>query len=282
MHIGSKKQELLKKSWLLFMQAANDSLSLYDRDLNLIEINEAAVGMFPKGTLREDILGRNLSDLISDLVERGHFQRFKEVFETGEPLFLENAVPPREFGEDRHFDLKVLKVGDCLGIIATDVTDIKRTDQILHRRETDLRLKTRVLEEVNTALKVLLRQRESDREELGDSILANVRKLVLPCLDRLKQSRLTESQRTDLGLLEENLKNIVSPFISRLTEKFIHLTPTEIMVADLVRQGKTSKEIASVADSSLRSIEFHRSNLRSKLGLRNRKTNLRTYLLSLE
>ena len=277
-----RNSELLRECWLLFMQSANDSLSLYDSELNLIEINEAGLRMFPEGTTKEDVMGKNLSILVSDVIERGNDHRFKKVFETGEPIFLKDLIPPDKFGEDRHFELKVLKVGDYLGIIAKDITDFKRTDNVLQKRETDLEAKTKILEDLNTTLKVLLKQREADREELERIFLLNVKELILPYLEKLRHSELTESQKTYLGVLEENLRDIISPFTQRLNIQFSHLTPSEIMVANLIKQGRTSKEIANISNSSLRAIEFHRSNLRKKLGIQNHKTNLRTYLLSLE
>jgi hypothetical protein len=188
-------------------------------------------------------------------MERGDYDRFREVLETGEPLIVRYTNPPKEFGRDRRLDLKVLKVGDSLGMVATDITHLKE-------RETDLRASQEVLEELNIALKVLLRQRDADKEELGAGVLANVRGLIRPHLERLRQSRLSQTQRTDLDLLEESLNNLISPFMNRLTHRYLDLTPSEIMVADLVRQGWTSKEIAGITSSSLRAVEFHRSNLR--------------------
>lgn len=58
-------------------------------------------------------------------------------------------------------------------------------------------------------------------------------------------------------------------------------TPAEIQVADLIKAGKTSKDIASVLNISPRSVFFHRNNIRKKLHLHKTNTNLRTFLLSL-
>jgi len=135
---------------------------------------------------------------------------------------------------------------------------------------------------VNTALRVLLKQREEDRRELGEGVLANVRELIRPYLARLKQGRLPPVQRALVDILESNLESIVSPFVSRLSGHHRGLTPTEIRVANLVREGKTNKEIAALLTISRNTVLFHRHNLRSKLGLRNTKRNLRTFLLSVE
>ncbi len=158
------------------------------------------------------------------------------------------------------------------------------TRDITHRKEAEkaLTMKSRSLEEVNTALKVLLEQREKDKNELEENILFNVKKLIQPYLDSLKQRQLDDEQRTYLDIIETNLKNIISPFAKKLTSIHEKLTPQEIKVADFIRDGKTVKEIGQALGVSDNAINVHRQHIRNKLGLNNQKINLRTYLLSLE
>lgn len=134
------------------------------------------------------------------------------------------------------------------------------------------------LHEANVALKVLLKQREHDRTELEDSLGENVRHLIFPYLGRLKETRLTESQRFYVEMVDANLQEITAPFVRRLSGRFPVLTATEIRVADLIRQGKTSKEIAAMLGSSERAILFHRQSIRRKLGISQQKVNLQSYL----
>jgi PAS domain S-box-containing protein len=161
-----------------------------------------------------------------------------------------------------------------------EVEERKRVEQALRKREVELQGQSQHLEEVNTALKVLLKQREDDKKEVADNVLANVKEFVNPYLERLKNSRLTTQQQTLLGILASNLNNIISPFIGRLSAQYAGLTPMEIRVANLVKEGRTNKEIAEILCLSKNTILFHRFNLRRKLGLKNRKANLRSYLLT--
>ena len=85
-----------------------------------------------------------------------------------------------------------------------------------------------------------------------------------------------------LCILESNLNDIVSPFLHRISTKYLNLTPGEIQVANLVRQGKSSKEIADLLNLSVRTIEAYRDSIRKKMGLKNKKANLRTHLLSFQ
>jgi len=133
---------------------------------------------------------------------------------------------------------------------------------------------------VNTALKVLLKQREEDKRELEEKILANVKEILLPYVDKLKRTKLDEHQLANLNVIETNLNNIISPFIRSLTAKYLDLTPREVQVATLVKEGKTTKEIAELLHSSTAAVDFHRNNIRVKLGLKNKKANLRTHLMS--
>jgi len=163
-----------------------------------------------------------------------------------------------------------------------EVEERKRAEKALRKREKELRAQSHHLEEVNTALRVLLKQREEDKKELGEVVLKNVQELVGPYLQRVINGRLNTQQRTLLRILETNLNNIVSPFVDKLTSGLIHLTPVEIRVASLVKEGKTNKEIAEVLLVSKNTILFHRHNIRSKLGIKNKKINLRAHLLAME
>ncbi len=163
-----------------------------------------------------------------------------------------------------------------------EIEERKRIEKSLLKRERELEAQSHHLEEVNTALRVLLKQREMDRHELGENVLVNVRELVAPYLERLKKSRLVTEQTTLVSILESNLNNIISPFISKLSSKFFNLTPMEIRVANLVKEGRTNKEIAIILFISKNTVLFHRHNIRTKLDLKNKKINLASHLLSFD
>ena len=150
------------------------------------------------------------------------------------------------------------------------------------RAEAALRAQSSYLEEVNTALQVLLKKREEDKHEMQENVLSNVKELVSPYLVRLKRGHLEPHQETMLEILQSNLDNIISPFTSKLSSRYHNFTPTEIRVANLIKEGKTNKEIAELLLISKNTVLFHRHHIRTKLGLKNKKINLRTHLLSYE
>ena len=89
-------------------------------------------------------------------------------------------------------------------------------------------------------------------------------------------------QKAFLDVLESNIEQLTSSFSRGLSIKYLDITPAEVQVANLVKLGKSTKEIAELLSLSSRTIDTHRENIRKKLGINQRKTNLRTFLLSIQ
>jgi len=158
----------------------------------------------------------------------------------------------------------------------------RKTEGTLRKKERELKVNARNLKEANTALKVLLRHRDVDKVEFEEKILFNVKELIEPYLEKIKKTRLNRNQNALLDILESNLKDIISPFSRRMSSKFLSLTPKEIKIANLIKHGKTTKEIAALMTVSNRTIDTHRKNLRAKLGIGKKRANLMTHLLSIQ
>ena len=127
----------------------------------------------------------------------------------------------------------------------------------------------------------MLQQREVDRIELEEKVLVNVKRLIMPYFEKIKRRQLDAKQKAYVDILESNLNEIVSPFARSLSSKFLRLSPTELEVSNLVQQGKNTKEIAAIMSLAESTIDFHRNNVREKLGVKNKKISLKTYLSSL-
>ena len=163
-----------------------------------------------------------------------------------------------------------------------EVQERRQIETVLKEKERELVRKAEHLEELNAALKVLLRKREQDKMEIEEKMCFSIEERIQPYLDRLKKTRLREIQKSLIEMIELNIQKMLSPFSCRLVSKFPSLTPKEIQVASLIRQGKTSKEIADVLCISHRTVETHRRNLRSKMRLKNTNCSLVSHILSLE
>lgn len=146
--------------------------------------------------------------------------------------------------------------------------------------QMELVLKSVHLDEINNALKFLRDQMKKDRIDSEIKIVSNVKQFVSPYIEKLALSRLDEQQKEWLSVIESNLNQIISPYIGSMPLK-VSLTPTELQVANLIKDGKTSKEVSNLLNLSTTTVDFHRNNIRSKLGLTNRKTSIRAHLLSM-
>jgi DNA-binding CsgD family transcriptional regulator len=129
--------------------------------------------------------------------------------------------------------------------------------------------------------RVLLKRREDDKTELEEKVICNVRELVLPYIENLKMTPIDSHQLNQLKILERNTSEIISPFLRTLSTKYPNLTPMEIKVINFIREGRTTKEMADMLNASARTVEVHRDNIRKKLGLRNKKANLKSHLMAL-
>ncbi|MBP1748986.1 MAG: multi-sensor signal transduction histidine kinase [Deltaproteobacteria bacterium] len=176
--------------------------------------------------------------------------------------------------------------------VATGINTRKRAEKALQKahdelefrvqeRTAELRSRTEQLNEYNMALKVLLDQRDKDRQDMEERFLLNVKQLVLPYLENLSGMSLGPRQKTLVSIARANLDQIVSPFLQNMHCQFSGFTPAELRVAGFIKDGRTVKEIANILGLSESGVNSHRQNIRKKLGLTDRKVNLRTRLQSL-
>jgi PAS domain S-box-containing protein len=197
------------------------------------------------------------------------------------------------FGQVKDFEVECRRPDGRRIWISTNVGAVRNEDErdlfyegtlveITERKkmEEEIRSKSQSIEETNAALRVLLKHREKDNAELEEKIVRNIRELVLPYIDRLKESK--SADRVLAEILEANLNDILTPFIRNMAAKYENFTPKEIQIADLMKKGKSTKEIAQVLCLSTRTVDVHRYKIRQKLGIKNKKINLQSYLLSLQ
>ena len=161
-------------------------------------------------------------------------------------------------------------------------TNLMLHAEIANRTRTaeQLQMKTDRLKELNTAMGVLLDKRNEDRFSAQEHIRVNLRQLVEPYLERLAVSGLNPTQRQLLDVIRMNIGEVVDAPLADVSEKYYILSPGELQVANLIRNGKTTKDIAQLLNISTRTVDSYRNSIRKKLGLQNRRVNLKTYLSS--
>ncbi len=164
-------------------------------------------------------------------------------------------------------------VAEHVGSIATRMA----TEQELKETNRQLTVERLALQEANTALRTVLGRIEDEKREIRRDIEANVEKVILPVLNALSL-RVPEQQRSYLDFLRTNLLDMTSPFVNELSRKYRSLTPTEIRVCKMIRDGLRTKEIAQIRGVSPATVSRHREHIRRKLGIANRAVNLTTHL----
>jgi PAS domain S-box-containing protein len=182
------------------------------------------------------------------------------------------------------------KIHSTIGTL-TDITDRKKAEKALikahnelekrvKQRTSELETKKKGLEELNTAMKILLNKREEDKTNIEKNVMTNVKKLIEPYVEKIKKTKLDDQQKALLSIVESNINEIVSPFTRTMSLKYLNLTSTEIRIANLIRKGSKTKDIAEIMKVSPKTVETHRKNIRRKIGLDGKRANLRSHLLS--
>ena len=281
-----RAQERLRESetwYRTLFETTGAATMILEEDTTISLVNREFVHQF--GYTRDETENRkSWTEFIApeDLDRMKEYHRLRRIDPEGPPKNYEFRFISKG-GEARNVYLTVDMIPGTRKSIASmvDITDLRRADETLKIRGRELENKTLELEELNAALRVLLKRREEDRNELEEKVLTNVKKLVLPYIDKLKKGPLDPMTRTGVLILESNLRDIIAPFSNKLSALHMNLTPRELQVASLIKEGKGSKEIAGFLNVSPSAVNICRHRIRHKLGLNNRKINLQTYLSQL-
>jgi PAS domain S-box-containing protein len=260
----------------LFERTANPIL-ITDTDGNYINGNNSALRFFQ--CTQDELLSKNILDFMPP-------DKKEQVLDIKKPIWRSGGSVETEYnihGNVKFMELTVTPTtwqgkNVILGI-GKDITKRKQAEEVLEKREMELEAKTSELEDLNAALRVLLKQREEDRNEFEQKVLSNVKVLILPHIEKLK-NHMDIKNMTYLNVLESNLKDIISPFAKKLSAQYLNLTNREVQVANLIKEGKTTKEIAAFLNVSDSAVNVYRYHIRRKLSL-TKKHNLRSYMSSI-
>ena len=292
---GEERFRESERKYRKLMKSIRDGVYTLDREGRFTFVNDVIVKRSRQ--TREWFLGRSYLGVIRPEDRDRVHENFKAVMR-GEQVPVYELAYPTASGDQLWVEVNTTALRDSTGIIgllgiSRDISDRKLAEECRERahekledrvkeRTAELKNRTQALEETNAALKVLLKRRDEDRMELEEKVVANVTELVEPYVAKLKQGRLDGKQTACVGIIESNLRDIISPLARKLSSKLFSLTPKELRVANLVKGERTTKEIADLMNISIKTVEYHRDNIRKKLGIKNEKVNLRSHLLSLQ
>jgi PAS domain S-box-containing protein len=288
---GPRKSE--EKFALAFQMSASGLAITTLEEGRYIDVNRSECLMC--GYRREELIGRTTFELGIWADPAAGWRMRRRLEKHGAVRNFEYRIR-RKSGEIRHglVSASIIETGGQRYILseAVDMTELKDAEQAMRKSRDELEQRvqertqalqrmTTELDEANTALRVMLRQCDQDRQELEENLLYNARRLILPYVRKLKRQHLSASSRNIVAVIESKINDLISPAAKALGHSGLGLTPMELRVADLIQQGSASKQIAALLGLSIRTIETHRKNVRTKLGLSNKKENLRGVLLSM-
>jgi len=191
-------------------------------------------------------------------------------------IFYLEERPPADEGPFLAEERALLDaLADQIGTIATRVS----AEMELQDINKQLSLERKALQESNAALRTVLTRIEEEKNEIYRNIKTNVDKVLMPILLALALE-IPQTQSKYVEMLKTNLEEITSQFVRHLSNSYHSLTPTEITICNMIRNGLRTKEIARTRGVSSATINRHRENIRRKLKITNNNVNLATYLQS--
>jgi DNA-binding CsgD family transcriptional regulator len=159
-------------------------------------------------------------------------------------------------------------------------------EEIQQRRdaESDLALANQILEakhaeltQRNVTLQQVLNRIEEEKSLLAFRIRSNIDRLVKPIVQAL-QDKANPIEKRQLRFLSSSLDQAAAPLSEKLHSAYAQLTPREVVVSNMVRDGLTSKQIGNFIGLSEATVRKHRRNIRKKLGIAGKPVNLSSYL----
>jgi len=268
-----KKLEQSEQKFRNIVNVLPQFVAYTDKNLKYRFINETYEKKF--GIQSQDIINKTLQELIG-----------KDAFKTAKP-HIENVFKGKRVNYTERFNYPTGESLDIDGTLIPDIDDNGNvngyfavlTDITQHiRKQTELQEHTDKLEQMNTALNVLINHRDDEKKKRENEIIENFKKLIFPYFDLSINDKSRGEISLIFNILNRNIKEILFQGNKSINAISSDFTPLEIQVANLIRESKSTKEIANILQTSVRAIYFHRENIRKKLNLTGDKINLKSFL----
>lgn len=156
-------------------------------------------------------------------------------------------------------------------LILHDLTEHEELKEDLQDKKSEVR-------EKDIALRQVIKSVEEERKEMREQLTSQVRKQMLPALERITTSNTPEVREGYKSVIEDQLADLTSDSAGEFDSELLRLSPREIEVCQLIQLGRSGKEIAELLNLSFETVQTHRKSIRRKLGLRGRKASLFSYL----
>jgi PAS domain S-box-containing protein len=268
------------------MNHAPDAILVSDIEGNIVDSNPKARNLF--GYSKREFLGLHFTKLHppEDL------KRVKEAFK--------NIVNKKKYRigdvhmltkDGRMIDVDIngtrIELEDRSLTIAIfrEMTEYKKKQEQLKAAQKNLEAqiaeRTMELMQSNTALKVLLSNIDQEKTNRDGKLMMSLQAQISPHIQALNEGNLSASQKAHAKLIEKSIQNVTSQFTTKILSDIAKLTPKEIQVASLIKEGMATKDIAKFMHLSRKTVDIFRGNIRKKMGLDSQKASLKSHLLAL-
>jgi len=166
------------------------------------------------------------------------------------------------------WSIALIADADYINFYGMNITKRKEAEEAVFKQKASL-------EQKNIALKEILEQIEIEKQKIKDDVAATAEELLLPALDKL---RMKGASRKQVKVLKGNLQDMTSSFGKKISSRKLKLTPKEIQLCNMIKEGLSTKDIANIQNISIQTIEKHRAHIRKKVGITNKGHNLTAYL----
>lgn len=270
----NKEQKVEDKLLASVVHFSEDSIIITNTDLDLpgpliVYVNPGFTKM--TGYLPGEVLGKSPRILQGPKTDRSVLNLLKETLKAGK-VFFGQAINYRKDGSEFWNEWHVEPIRDDSGkvthyiAIQHDISERKRAEQ--------------AIEQKNAALSEILQQIEFEKARIKEGVVMNVEQVLLPALKKIRRKG-TPLDKKYIDVLEQSLNDMTSNFGIKVSDKKIMLSPREVEIANLIKNGISSKEMVDMLNISAKTIETHRNRIRKKLGITRKDVNLTTYLKTL-
>lgn len=254
-----------------------DGLSILDKDLNIININFTMQTWY---SYKRRIIGRKCYSVYHDREKPCVDCPVLKTLETGMACrdIISYYIKKSNISGWHELQAFPIMDGDNITGVVEYVKDI--TYEVdLYSKISNIEREMENIKKQNEILKTYIDQKEIEKKDIENNITSNVRKFVKPVIKQMKEGFAEKPMEFEMISFLDNLfENIVTPYLSD-SSGLKDFTSREIQIMSLIKAGKTSKEIAEAMCLSTKTVDFHRANIRKKLGLEQGKDNLRSYLM---
>ncbi|MFH1982114.1 MAG: response regulator [Pseudomonadota bacterium] len=232
------------------------------------------------------------------MVEQCLRRESNRIQETQEVVFQSCTIPgPGK--RERHYHWEFKGIFDAAQLteyqlVGRDVTTFERVqsdlcdincelEEILRDRVAAINELQFQLVEAETASNILVRKLLNQRQPEAAPPYRQIADQLAPYIEKMRDSKriaILLEKVGDVGITVNTLPEAGQKDSSHISHRLRILTPIELEVANMIREGLLSKEIADQLCISIRTVETHRLNIRKKLGLCNAATQLRQFLIT--